>query len=127
MADHLPGHQGRLQHPAIDLLQDIPRRPAPADPLQPAAQHGGARQRLEPRQPGECLLPVEMAHVLQALRPLAGRQHEGLEDRAVAMAPAAARSRHQLVDGLPESQPPGERRGHHEACPGSEIVAAFRD
>ncbi|MCY4226098.1 MAG: hypothetical protein OXF20_00090 [Gammaproteobacteria bacterium] len=64
-----------------------------------------------------------MANVLQALR----RQHEGLEDHAVAIAPAAAWSGHQLVDGLPESQPPGEHHGHHEACPGSEAVAAFRD
>ena len=102
------------------------RRLPPADPLQPAAQRGGARQRPEPRQPGERRLPVEMAHVLQALRPLVEHQHEGLEDHAVAIAAAAARSGHQLVDGLPGSQPLEERRGHHEACPGSEAVAAFR-
>ena len=66
---------------------------------------------------------MEMANVLQALR----RQHEGFEDHAVAIAPAAARGGHQLVDGLPESQPPEERRGHHEARPGGEAVAAFRD
>jgi len=68
-----------------------------------------------------------MAHVLQALRALAGCQHEGLEDRAMAIAPAAARSGHQFVDGLPEPQSIKERRGHHQPCPGSEIVAAFRD
>jgi len=53
---------------------------------------------------------MQVAHVLRALRPLAGRRHEGLEDRAVAIAAVAAR--------------PGEHRGHHQARPGSEAMAA---
>jgi len=122
----VPLLQGRLQHPAVDFLQHVPGRPVPADPAQPVAQRGGTRQRAEAHQSGQRVLPVQVAHVLQALRALVEHQHEGLEDRAVAIAPVAARPGHPPVDHLPEPQPLEQRRGHHQARPGCEVVAAFR-
>jgi len=96
----------------------------PADPLPPVVRRRGTRQRAEAHQSGKRVLPVPVSHVLQALRPLVEHQHEGLEDRAVAIAPVAARPGHPPIDHLPESQPLEEHRGHHQARPGSEAVAA---
>ena len=80
LQDPLPGMANRLPDHRMQAV------PEGAGPSRLPCHSGGSDSRIM-----HSKLQV-MNHVLQALRPLAGRQDEGLKNRAMAIAPAAARS-----------------------------------